>query len=77
MKNAVIEMYELEFRRLKNLFNNKPDWINPLESVNNTIQRCLGIAQFVQTCPNGLKYEDIEPLFEEVRIKLESLLEGI
>ena len=77
MKNAVIGMSELDFRQVKNLFNNKPDWFNPLESVDKAIQRCLGIAYFVQMCPNGLKYEEIEPLYEEVRIKLENLLEGI
>ena len=66
-----------EFNGVKNLLENKPDWVNPLESVDKAIQRCLGIAHFVQMCPNGLKYEEIEPLYEEVRIRLESLLEGI
>ena len=77
MKNAVIEMYEHEVNSMRNLlFELKPNWVRPRESVDKAIQRCLGIAQFVQTCPNGLKYEEIEPLYEKTRHELEALLEG-
>lgn len=78
MKNAVIKMYEDEVNSTRYLlFELKPYWARPIESVENAIQRCLGIAQFVQTCPNSLKYEEIEPLYEKTRRELEALLEGI
>ena len=78
MKNAVIEMYEDEVNSTRHLlFELKPYWARPRESVENAIQRCLGIAQFVQTCPNSLKYEEFEPLYEKTRRELEALLEGI
>ena len=76
MKEAVIIMYEQEVHRTR-LAINHPTLFNRSECVWNAIQRCLGIAEFVQTCPNGLKYEEIEPLYEKVKVELESLLEGI
>lgn len=77
MKDAVVKMYKEEVNTLKWLFERRPDWFNPVESIDKAIQRCLGIAQFVQMCPNALKYEEIEPLFEETRRALESFREGI
>lgn len=77
MKDAVVKMYKEEINTLKWLFERRPDWFNPAESIDKAIQRCLGIAQFVQMCPNALKYEEIEPLFEETRRALENFREGI
>lgn len=77
MKDAVVKMYKEEVNTLKWLFERRPDWFNPNESIDKAIQRCLGIAQFVQMCPNALKYEEIEPLFEETRRAFESFREGI
>lgn len=76
MKEAVIIMYEQEVHRTRRAIN-YPELFNRSECVQNAIQRCLGIAEFVQTCPNDLKYEEIEPLYEKVKAELESLLEGI
>lgn len=77
MKDAVVEMYKEEVRTLEWLIERKPDWFNLNESIDKAIQRCLGVAQFVQTCPNGLKYEEIELLYEKTRLELESFREGI
>lgn len=77
MKDAVIEMYEGEIRSLEWLIERNPYWFNLNESIDKAIQRCLGIAQFVQTCPNGLKYEEIELLYEKTKRTLESFREGI
>lgn len=41
--------------------------------VGRTIFRCLGVAQFVQDI--GVSYEDISPLYETYKKKLELLLE--
>ena len=42
--------------------------------VGRTIFRCLGVAQFVQDI--GVSYEDISPLYEDCKKKLELLLEN-
>ena len=77
MKDAVIEMYREEVRSLEWLIERNPYWFNLNESIDKAVQRCLGIAQFVQTCPNGLKYEEIELLYEKTKRTLESFREGI
>lgn len=77
MINAVVEMYKEEVRSLEWLIERSPDWFNLNESIDKAVQRCLGIAQFVQMCPNALKYEEIEPLYEKTRLELESFREGI
>jgi hypothetical protein len=77
MKDAVVEMYKEEVRSLEWLIERNPYWFNLNKSIENAIQRCLGIAQFVQTCPNGLKYEEIELLYEKTKRTLESYREGI
>ena len=41
--------------------------------VNKTISRCLGVAQFVQNI--GVSYEDINPVYEIYKKKLELLLD--
>lgn len=76
MKEAVIIMYEQEVHRTR-LAINHPTLFNRSECVWNAIQRCLGIAEFAQTCPSPLSFEEIEPLYEKVKAELESLLEGI
>lgn len=42
------------------------------EIVNNTIQRCLGVALFVQNV-SDIPFEDIDSLYTEYRRKLEEL----
>jgi Fe-S cluster biogenesis protein NfuA len=44
----------------------------PKEIVNNAIQRCLGVALFVQTA-SDVSFEEIDSLFTEYRRKLEEL----
>lgn len=77
MKDTVVEFYKDEVDTMKWLLKRNPEWLNPNEAIDNAIQRCLGIAQFVQTCPNGLKYEEIELLYEKTKRTLESFREGI
>lgn len=42
-------------------------------SVDRAIARCLGVAMFVQDC--GVTYEELNPHFEETKLKLMKLLE--
>lgn len=71
MKEAIINYFNTEYNLLSNLFDRRPSWMNPIESIHNTLQRCLGVAQFAQTCPDALPYEEIEVLYEELREKVE------
>lgn len=76
MKQAMIEMFEIEVRQAQRMFEQKPSWFKPQETVYNAIQRCLGVAHFVQVCPNPLTYEEVEPIFEATKEKLENLLQN-
>ena len=69
----VQEFYESEYRDLARLMESKPGWFNPRESVTYAIQRCLGVAQFVQLL--GVKYEDLK-CYEEIRGRLMDLMRG-
>ena len=77
MKEAMKEYFDSEFKQTERWL--KSEWCKTpkdrMDSVWYATQRCLGVAQFVQTCPNGLTFEEIETPYEEVRKKLENLLE--
>jgi hypothetical protein len=77
MKDAVVEFYKNEVDTMKWLLKRNPEWLNPNKVIDNALQRCLGIAQFIQMCPNALAYEEIEVLYEKTRLELESMREGI
>jgi hypothetical protein len=47
---------------------------SPYEVVHNALQRCLGVAQFVQTCPNPVPFEEVEMLYTNLKKSLENLL---
>ena len=66
MKNAYYNYCESELTMLNFVLKahaTDPNyaWVNPVESVNNTIQRCLGAGEFVQS--QGLDYVDVEEIF--------------
>lgn len=67
----VQEFFESEYTDLLRLMDRKPGWFNPQEGVTYAIQRCLGVAQFVQLL--GVKYEDLN-CYEEIRVRLQDLL---
>ena len=69
----VQEFFEYEYRDLARLRESKPNWFNPKESATYAIQRCLGVAQFVQLL--GVKYEDLK-CYEEIRERLMDLVRG-
>ncbi len=75
MKDAMIKFFESEYKETEHLLKTKPTWIGtPISVVHSAIQRCLGVAQFAQTCPGALSYEEIEIHYEKVRKNLENLL---
>ena len=74
MLEKVKEFFEQEYKDTERLLTRKdrPFWAEPKECVDKAIQRCLGVAQFVQYC--DVKYEDLG-CYEEIRERFEKLLE--
>ena len=70
--DKVQEFFEMEYKDLARLMESRPEWFNPKESVTYSIQRCLGVTQFVQLL--GVKYEDLN-CYEEIREKIQKLLD--
>lgn len=74
IQKKTVEYFEDEYNRLANLLKNAPDWITPAEAVQNTLQRCLGVAEFTQ--PLGLEYGLAENLMEGQRERCYKLING-
>lgn len=74
MKEALIAYFESEFEEAQRLIEQNPYWISKPEVVHNALQRCLGVAQFAQICPDPVPFELVEPLYEELKQNLENLL---
>ena len=70
--NNLIRYYEDEYRLAKNAMDCK--FFKPAEIVRNAIDRCLGVALFVQYL--GMDYEDSNKEYEIVKEKLEKLLDN-
>ena len=69
----VENFFQSEYEETKSLLERKPYWISSeKEVVFNSIQRCLGVTQFVQ-CLN-VSYEILN-IYDEYREKLEKLLD--
>ena len=47
-------------------------WTTPKEVVNGAMQRCLGVALFVQNA-SDISFDEVDSLYEEYRRKLEEL----
>ena len=74
MEQFVQNYFFAEYNLLYTLLDSNPAWINVNEACNYAIQRCLGVAQFVQACgDDSLTFEMTEALFEEVKEKIEKL----
>lgn len=70
--NLVKEYYEVEYQDTKKrCIEKKYAWITPRDLVKGAINRCFGIAQFVQYL--GVPYEDLD-IYDEYKEKLEKLL---
>jgi hypothetical protein len=75
MKEALIKTFEEEREQVERLLKEKPHWMgSPYEVVHNALQRCLGVAQFVQICPNSVPFSEVEPLYTNLKKSLENLL---
>lgn len=73
MVEKIREYYELEYSQTKRALDNS--WCEPKDAIWYALQRCLGVAQFVQTACD-VSFEVVEPLYEEFREKFEKLLDN-
>ena len=70
MLDKVKEFFEAEYNNACIAYEFKK--CTPKEIVNNAIQRCLGVALFVQTA-SDISFDEIDNLYTECRRKLEEL----
>lgn len=78
MRNALYTYCEAEYNALAYILSqhkNNPvySWVNPYESVQNAIQRCLGASNFAQE--QGLSYEEAEQIYNFFTEKMKILLD--
>lgn len=69
----VENFFQSEYEETKDLLERKPSWVmSKKEVVFNSLQRCLGVTQFVQ-CLN-VPYENLN-IYDEYREKFYKLLD--
>lgn len=75
MLDKVIKFFEKEYEETKNyLESGGPVVMTRKEFINTTKHRCLGVAFFAQEF--GIEFKDIDSHYEEIREKLEKLLDN-
>ena len=75
MLDKAIKYFQKEYEEIeKDISKLEPYWTTYKQKIiENTIHRCLGVALFVQEM--GVEFEDVNPYYEEIREKLEKLLD--
>lgn len=76
MKIELIDIetfYNNEIKSLEWLKNNPPKWCNLREACENSIDRGLGVAYFVQQVEPNLKFDDVDYLYTRFRDKVEEI----
>ena len=69
----VENFFKTEYEDTKNLLERKPSWVSSeKEVVFNSLQRCLGVTQFVQCL--DVPYENLN-IYDEYREKFYKLLD--
>lgn len=68
----VDDFYKTEIKSVKITLDNNSYRFKPKEVINNAIQRCLGVAFFVQSL--DVSYDKIYTLYEATRTQLDDLL---
>lgn len=72
MLEKVKEYFEKEYNSTKRAIENHYSFATPKQFVERSITDCLAITQFAQTL--GVSYEDVAPVYEEIKERLENLL---
>lgn len=75
MLDKVIKFFEKEYKETKKyLESGGPVAMTRKDFIKTTQHSCLGVAFFAQEI--GIKFEDVNPHYEEIREKLEKLLDN-
>ncbi len=72
IEKQIIAYYENEYTHLAKLLSENVSWVTPSEAVQNALQRCYGIAMFVQDL--GIKYEVIEAIYIDYKERMMNLI---
>lgn len=72
MIEKVKEYFEREYKDCVRAIEQKYDFGTPKDFVWRAITDCLAVAMFAQTI--GVKFEEIDPIYNEYKEKLENLL---
>lgn len=72
MLDKVKDYFEMEYNDAVELTKNKWKCTTSEQIIDKTLQRCLGVALFVQNV-SDVTFEEIDSLYEEYRRKLEEL----
>lgn len=72
MLEKVREYFESQYIDTVRAIERKYDWGTPQKFVERAITDCLAVAMFAQTI--GVTFEEVDPLYNEYKAKLESLL---
>lgn len=72
MLEKVREYFERQYIDTVRAIERKYDWGTPRSFVERAITDCLAVAMFVQTV--GVSFEEVDPLYNEYKAKLENLL---
>ena len=72
MLEKVKEYFEREYADTVRAIERKYNWGTPKSFVERAITDCLAVAMFAQTL--GVSFEEVDPLYNEYKAKLESLL---
>ena len=72
MLEKVREYFEREYISTVRAIERKYSWGTPQEFVKMGITNCLAVAMFSQSI--GVKFEDVNPLYNEYKEKLKALL---
>lgn len=72
MLEKLEQYYEQELRLTRVGMEHETDLVRRSDIAWYATQRCLGAGQFAQMC--GVKFEDVEPRFDTVRMELQLMV---
>ena len=71
----MMDYFKSEYKDAETVIKKKVQWAKPREIIDNTLQRCLGVAMFVQELDETLSYDEVEQTYNFYKKQLEKLLE--
>lgn len=75
LMDNMTKYFESEYNYTKAFLERKVSWANPKECVYNAIQRCLGVAIYIQWLDETLTLDEVEQTYNYYKEQLEKLLE--